>query len=131
MSTVTTANKTKGLDHVPTKDSLVYDFCNSLWSKVEGKSANQKRHQTHKGCGIQKTAIIDHHEKTGTGSYYTGTIRVSRLHDLLSRHQRPNGEGIQVPVGDISKVEGGKGQLRRPSPSLQYLMECAVPPEEQ
>ena len=37
----------------------------------------------------------------------------------------------KVSVGDISKVEGRGGQLRRPSPSLQYLMDCALPPKKQ
>ena len=81
--------------------------------------------------GIQKTAITDRQEKTGTGNYCTRAIRVSELHDLLNHHHRPNEKGLQVPVSDISKVEEGKGQLKRPSPSLYYLMDCAVPPEEQ
>ena len=35
----------------------------------------------------------------------------SGLHDQLSRHHRPNGKCIQVPVGDISQVEGREGRL--------------------
>ena len=33
--------------------------------------------------------------------------RVSGLPDPLSCHHRPNEKCIQVPVGDISEVEGG------------------------
>ena len=39
-------------------------------------------------------------------SYYTGEARASELHDLLNCHNRPDGEGIHMPVGEISKVEG-------------------------
>ena len=46
-----------------------------------------------------------------TESYYTGAKRVSWLHNLLIHHHRPNGKCIQVPVGDISQVEGGEGRL--------------------
>ena len=65
--------------------------------------------------------------KTRMGSYYTGATRINELHDLLSRHHRPNGEGIQIPVSDISKVKGWKSRLGRLSCSLQHLMDCAVP----
>ena len=49
------------------------------------------------GSNKLQTAMKDRNE-----SYYTGVIRISGLHDLLSRHHRPNGEGMQMPVGDIS-----------------------------
>ena len=37
-----------GPNHVPTRNSLVYGFCNSLWSKTEEKSRRDKRDITHK-----------------------------------------------------------------------------------
>ena len=39
-------------------------------------------------------------------SYNTGAIRDRRLHNLLGRHHRANGEGIHRCVRDISKIEG-------------------------
>ena len=71
--------------------------------------------------GVQVTALTDLHEKI-----YTGAARASELHNLPSHHHRPNGEGIPVPVGDISKAEGREGRMGRPSPSLQHLMDCTV-----
>ena len=47
------------------------------------------------------TAVKDWNE-----SHYIETIRVTRPHDLLSSHQRTNGKGIHIPVGDISMTEG-------------------------
>ena len=58
--------------------------------------------------------------KTDTESYYTRAKSISGLHDLLSRHRRPNGKRVQVPVGDIS------GRRRRLSPRLQYLADRAI-----
>ena len=48
-----------------------------------------------------------------------GTKRVSGLHNLLSRHHRTNGEGVQVPVGDIPQVEGREGRVGGPRSRLQ------------
>ena len=39
-------------------------------------------------------------------SYCTRAVRASKLHHLLNHHHSPNGEGIHMPVCDISKVEG-------------------------
>ena len=63
-------------------------------------------------------------------SYYTESIRTSKLHDLLSSHHRDNGEGILMSIDDILKIEGQEGSLRGPSPSLQYLLDCIVLSEE-
>ena len=100
-------------------------------SKTNEKNGKRRDIKHVKDMGIQTTAITDRREKTGTGTYYTGAIRVKGLHNLLSHNHRPNGKGIQMPVGDISKVGGGKGRLRRLITSLQHLMDCAVPLEEQ
>ena len=43
--------------------------------------------------------------KDWNGSYYTGATRAMELCHLLSHHHRPNGEGIHIPVGDISQVK--------------------------
>ena len=54
-----------------------------------------------KNIGIQE-AQIKLQQKTDVESYYIKAKRVSRLHDLLSHRHRPNGERIQMSVGDIS-----------------------------
>ena len=92
-----------GPDHVPTTNSLVYSFCNSLWSKAEEKSGSSIKDIKHvKDMGIQKTAVTDCQENTGKRSYYAGVIRVSGLHNLLNHH-RPNREDIQVSASNIAK----------------------------
>ena len=59
-----------------------------------------------KDIGIQE-AQIQPQRKIDMESYYTEVKRVSGLHDVLSRHHRPDGER----VGDISQVGGGEGRL--------------------
>ena len=44
-------------------------------------------------------------------SYYTGAEKTGELHDLFSFHHRANGNGVYMPVGDISMVEG-RGALK-------------------
>ena len=51
-----------------------------------------------KDMGMRKHEDKDNNEETETGNYCTGAVRVSRLHNLLSCHNRPNGDGIQMPV---------------------------------
>ena len=63
-----------------------------------------------KDIGIREVQVQPM-RKTDMESYYTGAKRVSRLHDLLNRHHRPNGKLVQVRVGDISQVGGGEGRL--------------------
>ena len=63
-----------------------------------------------KNIGIQE-AQIQLPQRTNMESYYTGAKTVNGLQDLLSCHHRSNGKRIQVPVGDISQVEGGEGKL--------------------
>ena len=79
-----------------------------------------------KDIGIRETQVQPPW-KTDMESHYTGPERISGLHDLQSCHHRLNGEHIQVPAGDISKVEEGEGLLGRPSPHLQNLMDRTVP----
>ena len=43
--------------------------------------------------------------KDPSESYYTGTARSSGIHNLLNCY-RTDGEGVHMPMGDISKVEG-------------------------
>ena len=74
------------------------------------KQQKRKIHHNAKDIGIRE-AQIRPSQKTDTGSYYTGAKRVSGLHNLLSCHHRSNGKGVQVPVGDISRVEGGECRL--------------------
>ena len=81
-------------------------FCNSLWLKLEGEEAAKKKiHHKVKEIGVLEPQgqPLRKHQKE---SYYTRAKRVSRLHDLLSRHHKTNGEGVQVPVGDIPQVDG-------------------------
>ena len=61
----------------------------------EDKGATDPGEAEEKEC--THTATKDQNE-----SYYTEAIRASKLHDLLSSNQRPNGEGIHTFVGDIS-----------------------------
>ena len=73
------------------------------------KQQKRKIHHNAKDIGIweEEIQIL---RKTDMESYYTGAKRVSRLHDLLSRHHRSNENGVQVLVGDTSQV-GGEGRL--------------------
>ena len=82
------------------------------------------------GHGVQMTTHHPLPRKDRNDSYYVRAERASKLHDLLSRHHWEDG-GVQMPTGDISKVEGWKGALRRPGTSLQCLLDCAVPPKQQ
>ena len=91
----------------------------------------EKSHQSCNGYRDPGRCRYKPPRKTDMGSYYAGAKRVSGLHDLLGRHHRTNGECIQMPVGNISKIGGGKGRLARPTFSLQYLMDYAVRPEQQ
>ena len=74
------------------------------------------QHEGHRDPGVASTI-------TDTESYYTRAKRASRLHGLLSHHHRTDGEGVQVPVGDIPQVEGREGRLSGPHSRLQYLMD--------
>ena len=94
--------------------------------------AAQKKtiHHHTKDVGIRETQVQPP-RKTDTESYYAGAEKVSGLNDLLSRQHRPDGKHTQVPVGDIPEVKRREGQLERPSPRLQYLMDHVIPPEQQ
>ena len=95
------------------------------------ETEEKQSHQSHEGYKDLRRCRYEPPRKTEIESYHTRAKKVSGLHDLMSRHHRINGEHIQIPVGEISKVEGGKGRQRRPSSSLQYQMDCTVPPEQQ
>ena len=56
-------------------------------------------------CGIQMTAYHRSTSKDQNKSYYTVSWK-KLLHNPLSHHQRINGEGPHIPMGDILKVEG-------------------------
>ena len=92
----------------------------------EEAAAEEGNHNT-KDIGILEPQVTPP-RKDRYESYYTRAKRTGGLHDLLSRHHRTNGEGVQVPVGDIPQVEGG-GQLEGPRSRLQYLVDRAVPLE--
>ena len=57
-------------------------------------------------------------------------LGASELHDFLNCHHSPNGEGIHIPVGDISQVESCKGRLKEPRSCLLNLLHYTVDPEE-
>ena len=97
------ANSNVGFDHVPTRGSLVYGFCNTLVSGQEKGVEEENPSRT--GHGVQVTTFTDCHEKTRT-SYFTGAKRTRELQDPLSHHHMTAIEGVHVPLGDISKVEG-------------------------
>ena len=90
-----------GPNHALTRGSQAQGFCNSFLSKEEEQSRRRGALATWTGHGGQKPEISDRN-----GSYYNEATRASEFHDLLSCHHRPDGEGIHMPVGDISKVEG-------------------------
>ena len=100
-----------GPDHVPTRGSLVYGFCNSLWSRLKAEKKSGRRNSSQETSIMRWTWGPDDCNnippwKGWNGSYFTRAKRTSELHDLLSRQHRLNREGIQVPVGDISKGDG-------------------------
>ena len=79
--------------------------------RIEWKKHEKETTHNHvKDIGIRKVQV-PLPRKTDTESYYTKAKRISNLHDLPSLHHRPNGECIQVLVGDISLVKGGDGRL--------------------
>ena len=90
---------TWGSDHEPTKGSLVYSFRDS-----HGLRQKNIVKEVAKGENIPPCEEPRNQEGAG------------RVYDLLSLHHRPNEEGIQVPVGNISLVEGAEGRLGWPRP---------------
>ena len=75
-------------------------------AKIKGWGRSQ-RSRRRKEEGRTHTAVKDRNE-----SYYTEAIRASKQHNLMNCHQRANGRGVHMPVGDIPKVEGREGCLR-------------------
>ena len=75
------------------RGSWVYGYCNSLGliDKVKMKESQIQK----KGCVC--TAARDWNK-----SYYTGAIKASKLHDLLSLHHKADRKGIHITTGDIS-----------------------------
>ena len=65
----------------------------------EDEGATDPDEAAQEGC--TKTATKDWNK-----SYHTNAIKASKLHDLLSSHNRADGEGIRTPVGDILFIEG-------------------------
>ena len=53
-------------------------------------------------CGVQVNLTTDSYEKIGTKVITPVTKTASESHDLLSSHQRADGKGVLIPVGDIS-----------------------------
>ena len=89
----------------------------------------QKNEEEKKQKENPRAAITNCHEKKQYESYYTKAKRVSELHDLLGCHHRANGEGVQMPVGDILQVESREGRWGGPRSRLLYLLDRWVPLE--
>ena len=84
-----------GICHV-SPDSKVYSYCNSQSNglSIEEGTIDPEGEEM-EAC--THTTIKDQNE-----SYYTGAILASKIHNLLSSQHRVDGEGVQIPVGDIS-----------------------------
>ena len=105
--------------------------------KKAAENGYKTQHERHGDPGAANTGVVTIirsfavNRERPYDSYYTGAKRVSRLHDLLSCHHGTNGEGVQMPVGDISQVGGWECRLGRPHTRLQNLVDHAVLLEEQ
>ena len=125
-STITTAIKKEwvncnmGPNHVPTRGSLVYGFCNS-WSQDSGKSEEgDSNHPLDMGSMMTGMGVTTP-GPWGMVSYMTSWTATTGLMKKVST----------MPVGDISKVKGWESTLWRLGPSLQYLTDCTLPPTQQ
>ena len=98
--------------------------------KNEGEGKHLKREVKYNAKGME---ILELQSPTSSKRQIRELLRRSqkgwREQDLVSRHHRTNGKGVQIPVGDISQVEGREGRLGGQRSRLQYLVNCAVPLE--
>ena len=69
--------------------------------------------------------IRDHHIKDRTRVIEL-VAKASELQDLLSSHQRSNGKGVHMSVGNISKIEGHLGGT---CTCFQCLLDHTVAPK--
>ena len=125
MSTFIAAIKMRGLTvtlgsimHLPVVlgcKAFVIPFSLRQNNRAEKEEEEEESHDLDMGSRWPQSQTTT---KRMNGSYYTRGARASKLHDLLSYLHRPNEEGLHVPVGDISKVNGRESVLGRPSPSL-------------
>ena len=70
------------------------------------KQQEKKIHHNAKDIGIQESQVPPPQKDRYGELLHQRAKRISGLHDLLSRHHRTSGEGVQVPVGDIPQAEG-------------------------
>ena len=80
---------------------------------------------------FQMTAYHRPPRKNRDESYYIGAETAIEIHDLLSRHHRAEGKGVDMPMGDITMTEGSEGALGWSGTDLQYLLDCTVPLKQQ
>ena len=114
-----------GADHVPTSGSLVLGFCNPFGHKTEERMEEGESNHT-LDMVVKVTAITDHYKKTKTG------VTTSGLQGLVSYMTCSAATtGPMEKVSIYAYRRHLEAALRRPSPSLQQLTECAVPLKQQ
>ena len=105
----------------------------TLFDSVQKNEGEEKRQKREGKFNMNGMEILELQSPTSSKRLIQELLHQSqkgwREQDLVSRHHRTNGEGVKMPVDDISQVEGREGRLGGPRPRLQYLVDHAVPPK--